>query len=56
MIWFAPTDMQTFQLAAEGLRVLGLSGKKVRKTADQVKATPRNDLEDNMCFLGLAGI
>jgi P-type Na+/K+ transporter len=52
----APTDMQTLQLAAEGLRVLGLSGKKVRKTADQVKATPRNDLEDIMCFLGLAGI
>lgn len=44
------------QLAAEGLRVLCLSGKIVNQTAAEVKEIPRDDLEANLSFLGLAGI
>jgi magnesium-transporting ATPase (P-type) len=43
-------------LAAEGLRVLCLSGKKLEVSPEKVKALPRDELESDMCFLGLAGI
>jgi Na+-exporting ATPase len=43
-------------LAAEGLRVLCLSGKRINTSAEQLKAMPRDELESGMSFLGLAGI
>ena len=44
-------------LAAQGLRVLTLVGKKMPKSAaDEIKNMERDALEQNMCFLGLAGI
>jgi Na+-exporting ATPase len=43
-------------LAAEGLRVLCLSGKRIQSRAEQLKVMPRDELESGMSFLGLAGI
>ena len=44
-------------LAAQGLRVLTLCGKKMPKDqGEAIKDMPRDDLERDMCFLGLAGI
>lgn len=45
------------RLASQGLRVLTLVGKVLPiEEAEKVKAMPREDLEVNMNFLGLAGI
>ncbi|CDZ97841.1 calcium-transporting atpase 3 [Phaffia rhodozyma] len=45
------------KLAAEGLRVLALSGKLVPIAREaEIKAMPRDELETGVCFLGLAGI
>ena len=43
-------------LAAEGLRVLCLSGKLIHSRAEDIKVLPRDELETSMSFLGLAGI
>ncbi|PVG04087.1 putative Na+-transporting ATPase ENA-1 [Serendipita vermifera] len=44
-------------LAAEGLRVLCLAEKHIPHAEKaNVKAIPRDELENNCCFLGLAGI
>lgn len=44
-------------LAAQGLRVLGLCGKREPiGDADKLKALPRDDFEQGYSFLGLAGI
>ncbi|WWD22658.1 potassium/sodium efflux P-type ATPase, fungal-type [Kwoniella shandongensis] len=44
-------------LAAQGLRVLALCGKRLpAKMADDVKAMPRDAFEADFSFLGLAGI
>ncbi|KAK8844789.1 potassium/sodium efflux P-type ATPase, fungal-type [Kwoniella newhampshirensis] len=44
-------------LAAQGLRVLALCGKRLPvKMADEVKAMPRETFEAEFTFLGLAGI
>lgn len=44
-------------LASQGLRVLTLVGKKMPKgAADEIKNMERDALEQDMCFLGLAGI
>ncbi|KAJ9125453.1 hypothetical protein QFC22_000414 [Naganishia vaughanmartiniae] len=43
-------------LAAEGLRVLCLSGKVLHQSPEAVKAIPRDELENGLRFLGLAGI
>ncbi len=44
------------EFAAEGLRVLCLSGRRVQISANEIKALPRDELEKDMCFLGLVGI
>lgn len=44
-------------MAEEGLRVLCLAGKYIPSSErDAVKTTPRDELESNCGFLGLAGI
>nr|XP_019014014.1 potassium/sodium efflux P-type ATPase, fungal-type [Kwoniella pini CBS 10737]OCF52795.1 potassium/sodium efflux P-type ATPase, fungal-type [Kwoniella pini CBS 10737] len=44
-------------LAAQGLRVLALCGKKLPAgVAEEVKSTPRDQFEKDFAFLGLAGI
>ncbi|KAG8792939.1 hypothetical protein FRC16_011214 [Serendipita sp. 398] len=44
-------------LAAEGLRVLCLAGKYISNASkEEVKSIPRDEIENNCCFLGLAGI
>ncbi|WWC90206.1 potassium/sodium efflux P-type ATPase, fungal-type [Kwoniella dendrophila CBS 6074] len=44
-------------LAAQGLRVLALCGKKLPgKSIEQVKTMPRDEFENDFTFLGLAGI
>lgn len=44
-------------LAAQGLRVLTLCGKKVPKDqGESIRTMERDALEQDMCFLGLAGI
>ncbi|WVQ82803.1 potassium/sodium efflux P-type ATPase, fungal-type [Cryptococcus sp. DSM 104549] len=44
-------------LAAQGLRVLALCGKRVpAKMADEIKSMPRDLFESDFTFLGLAGI
>lgn len=45
------------KLAAQGLRVLTLCGKKMSvEDEETVQHVERDDLERNMAFLGLAGI
>ncbi|WWC97573.1 potassium/sodium efflux P-type ATPase, fungal-type [Kwoniella sp. B9012] len=44
-------------LAAQGLRVLALCGKRLpSRSADEVKVMPREQFENDFAFLGLAGI
>lgn len=48
---------QMDQLAAEGLRVLCLAGKYIPNSEkENIKSVPRATLENDCCFLGLAGI
>lgn len=44
-------------IAAEGLRVLCLAAKYIPHSSKEIlKSMPRDELENECCFLGLAGI